>query len=184
MNNKNQQSVVLRDMVEADIENYVRWFTTETKWCALDTPWEPLEHGSEEEERKNWTEYFMQASPIPPDAPRWKYEIEANGVHVGWVSQYRDLEFLPNPHQFPAVGIDLAAPEARGKGIGTAALSLFLDKLREQGFHCFYLETWSGNGSMLRVAEKLGFHEVFRKPACRSVGGRMFDAVTFLLRDL
>ena len=26
------ENIILRDMVESDIEDYVRWFTTETEW--------------------------------------------------------------------------------------------------------------------------------------------------------
>lgn len=26
------QNIILRDMIESDIEDYVRWFTTETEW--------------------------------------------------------------------------------------------------------------------------------------------------------
>ncbi|MBP5490257.1 MAG: hypothetical protein J6Y10_06625 [Lachnospiraceae bacterium] len=32
--------VELRDMTERDIEDYVRWFTTETEWMKTDAPWE------------------------------------------------------------------------------------------------------------------------------------------------
>jgi len=32
--------LILRDMKESDIEDYVRWFTTETEWGNWDSPWE------------------------------------------------------------------------------------------------------------------------------------------------
>ena len=37
------EDIALRDMQESDIEDYVRWFTTETKWNDYDAPWEPIE---------------------------------------------------------------------------------------------------------------------------------------------
>lgn len=49
--------LILRDMRESDIEDYVRWFTKETEWGNWDAPWEAFE-ASEEEERKSWTEYY------------------------------------------------------------------------------------------------------------------------------
>ena len=32
--------VTLRDMLESDIEDYVRWFTVEREWENWDAPWE------------------------------------------------------------------------------------------------------------------------------------------------
>ena len=37
------ENIILRDMIESDIEDYVRWFTTETEWSKTDAPWEPIE---------------------------------------------------------------------------------------------------------------------------------------------
>ena len=48
-------NMILRDMIESDIEDYVRWFTVEREWESWDAPWEK-EHTCEETERKKWTE--------------------------------------------------------------------------------------------------------------------------------
>ena len=37
------ENIILRDMIASDIEDYVRWFTTETEWSKADAPWEPIE---------------------------------------------------------------------------------------------------------------------------------------------
>ncbi len=42
-------NIILRDMIESDIEDYVRWFTTETEWSNTDAPCEPIESGEETE---------------------------------------------------------------------------------------------------------------------------------------
>lgn len=47
------EHIILRDMIESDIEDYVRWFTTETEWSNADAPWEPIE-SDEETERTSW----------------------------------------------------------------------------------------------------------------------------------
>lgn len=47
------ESIILRDMTETDIADYVRWFTTETAWSNTDAPWEPIE-SDEETERACW----------------------------------------------------------------------------------------------------------------------------------
>ena len=37
------ENIILRDMIESDIDDYVRWFTTETEWSNTDAPWESIE---------------------------------------------------------------------------------------------------------------------------------------------
>ena len=79
------ENIILRDMIESDIEDYVRWFTVEREWENWDAPWEK-EDTDEETERKSWTEYYESVKDRPDDARRCKFEIEWNGRHIGWVS--------------------------------------------------------------------------------------------------
>lgn len=171
---------VLRDMRESDIEDYVRWFTRDTDWSDRDAPWEPVD-STEDEERRSWTEYYEAVRALPEDAARRKFEIEWNGRHVGWVSMYFDLDYMENPEKIPAVGIDIAEPDARGQGVGTEALRQFIDYLNARGWPRVYTQTWSGNAAMLRCSEKLGFVEACRKKDLRLVRGERYDAVTLLL---
>ena len=81
------ENIILRDMIESDIDDYVRWFTTETEWSNTDAPWESIE-SDEETERKSWREYYESVKDLADDVRRWKFEIERNGRHIGWVSSY------------------------------------------------------------------------------------------------
>ena len=173
--------IVLRDMMESDIEDYVRWFTSETEWGDWDAPWEPLEPVSEEEARREWTERFQRLQNRPPEALRWKFEIEAEGRHVGWVSAYTDLGYVENEEGIPAIGLDIPDPGDRRKGYGTQAIQQYMAYSRDHGFSSFYTQTWSGNTGMMKTTEKLGFQEVAREKDCREVGGKKYDAVTFRL---
>lgn len=170
-------NVVLRNMIFGDIEDYVRWFTVETEWMKTDSPWEN-EETTPEAERSSWTDYYERIRELPDDSKRWKYEIELDGKHVGWVSCYVDLGYVDNPGNIPAVGIDIPDATAWNKGIGTKALQQFLGDLKERGYKCVYTQTWSGNHAMLRVAEKLGFTEIVRKKDFRVVDGKKYDAIT------
>ena len=169
--------VRLRDMVEQDIEDYVRWFTVETEFNNWDAPWEAIET-TEEAEREGWTEYYQSVRELPEEVGRWKFEIEAEGRHIGWVCSYKDLEYLENEDGILALGIDIPCSDARGKGYGSKALILFMDYLAQHGHRSFYIQTWSGNTPMLRVAKKLGFKEAFRLKDHRVVEGKSYDALT------
>lgn len=173
--------LILRDMKQSDIENYVRWFTTQTSWGLTDAPWEPFE-SSPEEERKSWIEYYEQMQNAPSEYVRWKFEIEVDGIHIGWVSAYKNTEWFPNPNEHYAIGIDIADDDYRGKGYGTIALQKFIDYYRKKGEKTIYTQTWSGNLPMIAVAKKLGFSEVARKVGFREVNGIKYDALTYELK--
>ncbi|MBQ9458805.1 MAG: GNAT family N-acetyltransferase [Oscillospiraceae bacterium] len=172
--------VVLRDMKLSDVDDYVRWFTTDVEWMRTDAPWE-TEISSEEDERKSWNEYFKSVQGTPDDAVRWKYELELDGRHIGWVSRYTYLEYLDNPDDIPAVGIDIPESDVWGKGVGTEALRQYIEYLRGRGVRSFYMQTWAGNLAILRVAKKLGFQEFSRKEGHRIVDGEAYDAITLRL---
>ena len=177
--------VLLRDMIESDIEDYVRWFTDtgeENDWVYWDAPWEQ-ETSTEEDERAFWTAYYESIRRLAPDAPRWKFEIEADGAHIGWVSAYDDLGYLENLDKIPAIGIDIPERRHRRHGYGREALTLFLDYLKSRGHTCVFTQTWSGNAPMLRLAERLGFREYARAKDLRTVNGQKYDAVT-LIKEL
>ncbi len=179
------ENIVLRDMIESDIEDYVRWFTTQTEWAEQDAPWEPIE-SDEETERTAWREYYEAVRDIPDHVRRPKFEIAWNGRHIGWVSSYlidENYEWVGTPEEgqivHRAIGIDICESDAWGQGIGTNALRAFMNYCFAGGTDALHIQTWSGNGPMLRCAEKLGFQECGRIVGVREINGTKFDALTF-----
>ncbi len=179
------ENIVLRDMMESDIGDYVRWFTTETEWSDWDAPWEPIE-SDVETERNSWREYYESVKDMPDDVRRWKLEIEWNGRHIGWVSAYRideNYKWVGEIKQgqtvYRAIGIDICESDVWGKGVGTNALRAFMNYYFAHGYGELYTQTWSGNGPMLRCAEKLGFIECNRDVGIREVNGQKCDGLTF-----
>lgn len=182
------ENIVLRDMIESDIEDYVRWFTTETEWANTDAPWEPIE-SNEDTERTAWRKYYDSVKDLSDDVRRWKLEIEWNGRHIGWVSSYSIDEkyewvdqIKENRTVYLAIGIDICEPDARGNGIGTKALNAFIDYCFNNGAEEVYTQTWSGNIRMLRCAQKLGFTECNRNIGAREVNGQKYDGLTLVLK--
>lgn len=172
--------LILRDMIEADVEDYVRWFTVETEWMNWDAPWE-TEKSDEATERTSWSEYYQTIIQKPADRIRYKFEIEADGRHIGWVSAYTDTEFYDNPEETVAIGIDIPEKQYRGNGNGSGALLQFMDYYRKLGHTRLLTQTWSGNLPMIAVAKKLGFTEVSRAVDVRTVNGKAYDALTFAI---
>jgi len=183
------KNVILRDMQESDIESYVRWWTVEREWENWDAPWEK-EDTDEQAERNSWREYYESLKNRPEDRLRWKFEIECEGRHIGWVSSYmidENFEWIAvdsikeGQTVLRAVGIDICESDVWGKGIGTNALRAFINYYFEKGVDELYTQTWSGNVRMLRCAEKLGFVECNRNEGTREVNGRLYDGLTFRL---
>ena len=183
------ENIVLRDMSESDTEDYVRWFTTQTEWSKTDAPWEPIESDAETE-RVSWQEYYESVKDLPDDVRRWKFEIEWNGRHIGWVSSYmmdENYEWIsadtiqPGQTVYRAIGIDICEPDVWGHGIGTNALWAFMNYYFANGVDELYTQTWSGNVRMLRCGAKLGFVECNRYVGKRKVEGKTYDALTFRL---
>ena len=180
---KLHKTVVLRDMIESDIEDYVKWFTDPSEqndWTYWDSPWEQ-EETSVEKERKSWTEYYQYLQTLPQDYTRWKFEIEADGQHIGWVSAYTDLGYVANAEEIPAIGIDIPNKEYRNCGYGKRALNIFINYFRNKGCTALYTQTWSGNLPMIKLAQSLGFVEYARVKDMREVNNQKYDAITFKL---
>lgn len=178
---EDRKLIILRDMLPSDIEDYVRWFSEKSEeidWTDYDAPWEK-EETTPEAERAVWTQYYASVRAMPPEAMRWRFEIEADGVHIGWVSAYCDLGYLDNSENLPAIGIDIPERRFRRRGNGEAALRTFIDYLKNAGYKALYTQTWSGNLPMVRLAEKLGFKEAARRTGLRQVRGKKYDAITW-----
>ena len=189
------QDVVLRDYLLPDVEDEVRWTNVDTAWFYADTPWMKLEPADPEELRRDMLEIM---NSMPQDAIRWRFEIEVEGRHVGLVSSYYlGEDFAPTPwesidqsknavgnHSVRALGIELCEMDCWGRGIGTKALTAFMDYYRSLDEHRFFLETWSGNLRMLGCARKLGFYEVNRVKDAHIVDGKAYDGLILEKRFL
>jgi len=183
--------IILRDFMESDIEKRIYWELIETEWQLWDGPWE-YENKTEEEKNtdlnrytkimKKWVKKFAD---MPDDAVRTGFQITENcsGEYIGWVNSYRiDKDYnIAEDGAMTAIGIDIPALAARGKGYAKTALILFIRYLREHGANEIYTQTWSGNVRMIGLAQKLGFEECKRKTNLRFVRGEYYDGLSFRL---
>lgn len=180
------ENITLRDYLLSDVEDEIRWTNEETEWFYAEAPWMTLEPVDADELRADMTEIINN---MPEDAIRWRFEIVVDGRHIGQVSSsYRDNDFehtswnsidqsknAPQNNSVRALGIEICEMEYWGKGIGTKALTAFMEYYRNVGENRFLLETWSGNLRMLGCARKLGFIEVKRTKGAITFDGKEFD---------
>lgn len=179
------RGLILRDYQESDIEDDLYWLSGHHPWMDWDAPWEPVELPEPELFRMERLAFLAAKKSVP----RWRLQIEAEGVRIGFVSSYRigedygDVsdEEANTKRWHRAVGIAILNDGYWGKGFGTRALAGWLRYLLEHGETELYLQTWSGNQRMIHVAEKLGFVLCDRRIGLRAWQGRRYDALSFRL---
>ena len=179
---KNKE-IILRDFIKSDVDDLIYWDVLETEWKLFDGPWEI-------EGEFNLTDFREKALATlyryKNDEIRERLEIcidNKNSTHIGWCSFY----YVDNNYNFTekkdriSVSIDIPVMKERRKGYGKLALITFIDYLKSKGENEIYLQTWSGNFRMIKLAEKIGFVEIFRKIDFRIVRGEYYDEVIFKL---
>lgn len=150
-----------------------------------------LIYGEELPEWKKWDAPYLEHIHVPFDDylnskenivnqdDRWV--IEVNGELIGTVSYYWEHK----PSNWLEMGIGIYAPKFWSGGYGTRALRLWINHL----FHILPLvrvgyTTWSGNGRIIKVGEKLGMTMEARLRKCRYYNGEYYDSIRMgLIRE-
>lgn len=181
------QDIILRDRVEADIDDWIRWYNVETEWVSWDAPDEVFDPVDPDEYRA--LELKRLREPLPEF--RNFFEVAtADGHHIGTVVSYaigENWEWISwadadasGPIRW-TLGIDLCERAFWGRGYGTQALIAFVRHFLNHHISPLYLQTWSGNHRMVHVAKKLGFAECNRVVGNCRAGEVNYDTLTFRL---
>ncbi len=165
----------LRTTIQSDIADYRRWDDPDLAAWRYDGPYYERDLGKFITGRQKWLA-GNQASPYS------FLEIEtSDGVHLGWVVFY----FASGLASMPEFGINIVEDEYWNRGLGTEAVSLWIDYLfGGYRLHRLGFSTWSGNKRMIAVGTRLGFVEEARiRQGCR-VEGKYYDRIKMgLLRE-
>jgi len=182
------QNILLRDYRESDIDDEIRWNTTEIQWAQWDAPWEMEEElaGFDPEAHRKEA---MEVLQKPMRGFRREMEVDtADGVHIGSVNTYLIDEAYQwvrrqkaGERVFYALGIEINEPAYWNHGFGTNALAAYIRYHLKNGHRDICTQTWSGNPRMIRCAEKLGFYVCDRQVGIRKVRGGVYDSLTFRL---
>lgn len=178
--------VILRDMVESDIDDRIRWETVETEWQQWDAPWEYDDKYKfdADEYRKS----MMQKIKIIDQEADMTYSFQicindSNETHIGWINIYHIDENYNYTHddKMVTIGIDIPDTKSRKKGYATSAWILLINYILDHKIKDIYTQTWSGNYKLIGLATKLGFEECNRNRNAVTVRGEKYDDLTFKL---
>lgn len=174
------EKLVLRDWTEADLPIYRKWLRPGNRWEETDAPYYPSFTSDEADEH---VANFLAVNNDPNDVPlRLAISPIDSRELIGSVSRY----WISQDTNWMAAGIAIFDPQFWGKGVGSEALSLWIDYLFDvmPELARLDLQTWSGNPGMMRLAKKLGFLEEARYRKARIVKGAYYDAIGYgILRE-
>lgn len=175
------KNINLRDFQFKDLELVQYWMHPSRKWHKLNGPYYPP----------------TPAEEIPDYISKWAKHIAADNypeprIRLAIVNQDDEIMgdvtryWISQETDWTAIGISIWNPEQWGKGYGYEALGLWCEYLfaNEPKFVRLDARTWSGNGGMMKLAEKLGFTKeaIFRK--ARIVDGEYYDGLGYgILRE-
>ena len=189
------KDIILRNMINSDIEDDIRWNTIETEWALWDAPWEMegvISEFNPEIYREKTKQQIAESKDRSHDDFRWELELDyMDGTHIGSVNTYlidesyewiRDIKDIKTESAYYyALGIEINEPSFWNKGVGTNALTAYIRYHFQHDHLNIALQTWSGNLRMIHCAQKIGFKEVDREKNFRYVRGEFYDGLTFLL---
>jgi len=168
------KQIVLRDEKRGtDDRDLYRWLNLK-EWLYYDSPCRSFEPISREE-----FEARRRRRPEEPVPGTYTWEIDTiAGRHIGSIRYYQLDEQVGQAY----LGISLPEENTWDNGYGTEALQLLIDHLfSETALREFRAGTWTGNGRMMRCAEKCGLKEVARTPHRErlSIRGQPVERVEF-----
>ena len=157
------KNIILRDMVESDIDDEIRWWTVDTDWGDWDAPWEPLTPIDPVQHRQKLLDKITQ----PKHGHRWSMEIAtADGVHIGKTNSYLIderydwislLDVAPGQQVFHTLGIDLMEKAFWGSGYAKESCEALIARAFAGGAHRIYAECDPENTGSWKLLEALGF---------------------------
>lgn len=107
---------------------------------------------------------------------------QVNGVYIeGKICGAVNFYWVDEDTRWLEVGIAIFDDKKWGKGYGTMALSLWVERIFQQEpvIQRIGLTTWSGNPGMAKLAQKLNFQLEGQLRAVRYYQGTYYDALHF-----
>lgn len=177
-------NVKIRGLKKSDIDDVVRWNTSETKWMALTHPWykpEPIDE-------KAFREYLLDLAKNEPMID-FQPEVEYNGVHIGRCrahfidgkGKFSVLEDARNKQIYIAFEIFICEPAYMNEDVYAKATAAYAEYLFDKVHSTIFAQTWAGNGIMMDACKRVGFLEHCVTVKESDTSDESFEIVTFKL---
>jgi RimJ/RimL family protein N-acetyltransferase len=164
------KKVTVRKLHKEDIPKLWQFIygTPNPEWKKWDAPYFPLGYINIEKYKED-LKNTLDSNEVDKVAI-----IEKDNEIVGTVSYYWEHE----PSKWLEVGVTIFESKNWSGGIGTDALTLWIDYLfANLDIARVGLTTWSGNERMIKCAEKLGMIMEGRMRKCRYYNGNYYDSI-------
>ena len=172
----NYMDVVLRDLEEEDIKDYIDWYTIKTEWQDWEAPWDGDMNKDIENLEKDLKELLENPLPIL----RKGFEIDYKGNHVGWTNSYP----LDGEEDKLAIGIVITESKYWERHIGEESLICFIRYILDRDpYRDIFIETWEKNKRMINLAKKLGFEVSPLEQDIKVIDGKEYVVERFKLTD-
>lgn len=169
------EDIILRDLKEEDIKDYINWYTTKTDWQDWEAPW-----GGEVDDLEKIEEDLRELLDNPLPVLRNSFEIDYKGEHIGWTNSYP----LDGEEDKLAIGVVISEPKYWEKHIGEMALICFIRYILEKDpYRDIFIETWAENKRMINLAKKLGFEVSPLEQDKKIIDGKEYIVERFKLTD-
>lgn len=177
-------TVKIRGLKKSDIDDIVRWNTTDTEWWALVQPW----YAKEPIDEKAFREYLLDLAKNEPMID-FQPEVEYNGVHIGRCrahlidenGKFSVLEDARNKQIYIAFEIFICEPAYMNEDVYAKATAAYAEYLAGKVNSTIFAQTWSGNGIMMDACKRVGFSEHCVTVKESDTSDESFEIVTFKL---
>lgn len=178
------RNVKIRGLIVSDIDDVVRWNTTDTEWWALARPWYEYEPIDEKALRK----YLLDLAENEPMID-FQPEIECDGVHIGRCrahlidenGKFSALEDARKKQIYIAFEVFVCEPDYMSEDIYAKAIAAYAEYLASKSNSAVFAQTWSGNDMMMNACKRIGFSEHCVTMKKSDTSDEAFEIVTFKL---
>lgn len=177
-------NVKIRSLKKSDIDDIIRWNTTDTEWWALVRPW----YAKEPIDEKAFREYLLDLAGNEPIID-FQPEIECNGVHIGRCrahfidesGKFSVLEDVRHKHIYIAFEVFICELDYMSEDVCAKAVAAYAEYLASKAYGEVFEQTWSGNGVMTNACKKVGFAEHCVTEKKSETSDERFEIVTYKL---
>lgn len=177
-------NVKIRGLINSDIDDVLRWNTTEVAWQDRSMPW----HVGFPVDEQEFGKYLLELADIEPMID-FQPEVECDGVHIGRCrahfidenGKFSALEDATCKKLYVAFEVFICEPDYANEDVCTKAIACYAEYLMGKARDTVFVQAWASDELTVRSAGKVGFDEYCRASRKSMSSDDKFEIVTFKL---